>query len=336
MKSTLLLLALILLSSSCATVINGRRTNVNVRTSRTTNLVIEGDTVLRDSNQTVLLRVENDRDPLRITTFDSLGTKPLFIRSKTSPTYWLNAVTIPVFATGFLFDELTGQKWKYPRNIYIDVDGDNNSYLPYFPMDSSLLARKNKLTFAPLSIIHEYHPAFEFGYERIHGEHWGTQISLGVFRSWPTEYARNSKGVKISLEEKYFFRNENNTRYYVGFALEHHHKSHESDMSFINLDAQGFPIWEAGTFTQRVTVQKRFFGFTPRIGFQTYLRPRLVAEGFFGVGLRYRRVRHPDVSPNVQLNSEFGEWWDIQYDSNSPGNNTTLNWDLNFRLAWTF
>lgn len=336
MKQSFLFLALVLLSSSCASIINGNRSNVNIRTSRATNLVIEGDTLYRDTNETVYLRVENDRSPLRVTTFDSLGSKPLYIGSKTSGTYWLNGFTAPVFFAGFLVDEITGMKRRYPRNVYIDVDGINNSYLPYFPMDSSLLQHKNKITFAPVSIIHQYHPAYEFGYERLHKNNFATQVSLGVFRSWDNNYARNSKGVKVSIEEKYFFRSQSNTRFYVGFTFEHHNKTHDADLRFVSLNNQGDPIWETGRFTQRTTVEKRFFAYTPRIGLQTYIAPRLIAEGFFGIGLRHRNVKHRNISPNVRHTGDDWLWFDIETDSNWPGRQVSSNWDLNFRIGWVF
>lgn len=335
MKQGLLFLALVLLCSSCASIINGNRSNVNIKTSRATNLVIEGDTVLRDSNETVFLRVENDRGPLRVTTFDSLGTKPLFISSKTSGTYWLNGLTAPIFFAGFLVDEITGMKRRYPKNVYIDVDGINNSYLPYYPMDTTILELKNKITFAPVSIVHEYHPAFEFGYERLHKKSFATQVSLGIFRSWSNNYARNSKGFKASIEEKYFFRNQTRTRLYVGFAIEHHNKQHDADLRFVTVDNQGNTLWENGTFRQRITVKKHFFGFTPRVGFQTYLSRRLVAEGFGGIGLRHRSVRHLNSSPNTRFTTDW-EWFDIETDSNRPGRSVSFNWDLNFRIGWVF
>lgn len=336
MKHTLLLLALVLLSSSCASIINGKRSNVNIKTSRGTNLVIEGDTLLRDSNQTVYLTVENDRSPLQVTAFDSIRSKPYFIQSKTSATYWLNVFSMPFFFTGFLADEVIGMKRRYPRNVYIDVDGINNSYQPYFPMDTALLARKNKITFAPLSIVHEYHPAFEFGYERLHKNSFATQVTLGVFRSWDNNYARNSKGVKVSVEEKYFFRSQTRTRFYSSFVVEHHNKTHEADLNFVTVDSQGNPQWRDGQFRQRTTVEKRFYGFTPRFGFQSYLSERLIVEGFFGIGLRHRQVRHRNVLPSARYDSRFGEWFDIEEDSNRPGKEMGANFDLNFRIGWVF
>ncbi len=336
MKQSILFLALVLLSSSCASIINGKRSNVNIKTSRATNLVVEGDTVLRDTNDIVYLNVENDRAPLRVTAFDSLGNHPYFVNSKTSPTYWLNTFSMPFFFSSFLVDEIVGLKRRYPRNIYIDVDGRNNSYLPYFPMDSTLLERRNKLTFAPVSIVHEYHPAFEFGYERLHKNDFATQVTLGVFRSWDNNFARNSKGIKVSIEEKYFFRSQTRTRFYASFILEHLNKTHEADLDFVTVDSQGNRQWEDGQFTQRTTVEKRFYNFTPRIGFQSYISERLIVEGFFGIGLRHRDVRHRNVVPSARFGSGFDDWFDIESDSNRPGREMGGNFDLNFRIGWVF
>lgn len=336
MKQGLLFLAIAFLSSSCAAIISGKHSNVNVRTDKTTNLVVEGDTILRDSNETVYLKVENDRAPLKVTAFDSTDSKPYYIRSKTSPAYWLNGFSAPFFFSGFLLDEIIGLKKKYPRNVYIYTEGGSYGYLPYFPMDSTLLERKNKITFAPISIVHEYHPAFEFGYERLHKNNFATQVTLGVFRSWDNNFARNSKGIKASIEEKYFFRNQTRTRFYASFVFEHHRKTHEADLDFVTVDNQGIPQWENGQFRQRTEVEKRLYGFTPRIGFQTYVTDRLMVEGFFGMGLRHRNVRHLNVDPSARYDTGFWEWLDIDYESNRPGRNVTSNWDLNFRIGWVF
>lgn len=335
-KRGLFLLVIILSLNSCATVFNGRFSNVNVQTSRATNLVIEGDTVLRDTNETVFLRVANDKTNLEISTFDSTGTKDVFVYWKTAPSYWANIITGPFYFTGFLVDEITGKKKRYPRNVYIDVDGVGNSYLPYFPMDTTLLQKKNKITFAPFSIVQQFHPAFEFGYERLHKGNFATQVSLGIFRSWNNGFARNSKGFKVSVEEKYFFKSQSKLRLYGSLVFEHHNKRHDADIDFVNVDNQGEIIWDS-RFTQRITVDKQFFALTPRVGFQAYLTPQLVLEGFFGLGLRHRQVAHLNVNPSAIEDFDSEGWfWDVDFGSNRAETRFGSNWDLNLRFAWVF
>lgn len=336
MKQGLILVVLILFCSSCASVFNGKRSNVKIHSEQMVDLVVDGDTILRSDNNPVYLDVENRKRPMFITVLDSAGQGSLAVTPHKPATYWLNVIPVIYFA-GFLVDEITGLKWRYPRNIYIQSQGNLYSYLPYLPMDSTLLERKNKITFAPFSLVLEYHPAVEFGYERLHGSRSATQLSLGFLRSWNNEYARNSRGIKASLEHKLFFRNQNKLRLYTALALEYLHKDHDADLSMEVIDSDGNAVFPFNRFVRRTTVQKRFIALTPRIGFQSYLTPRLVAEGFFGAGLRARDVTHENSVPFARHVGNF-EWllFNDEYVSNREIRNITINFDLNFRLAWTF
>lgn len=330
------LIVFVIFCSSCASVFNGKHSNIQIHTVKLVDLVVEGDTILRTDNNPVYLNVENRKQHMFIVVLDSARQGSLAVSPVKPSTYWLNAIQV-IYFTGFLIDEITGLKWRYPRKVYIQSDGNEYSYLPYLPVDSTLLERKNKITFAPFSLIHEYHPAVEFGYERLHGSHSATQVSLGFLRSWNNEYARNSRGIKASVEHKLFFRNQDRLRLYTALALEYHHKNHDAKLSMEVVDSDGNAVLPFDTFLRLTTLQKRFVSLTPRVGFQSYLTQWLVAEGFFGVGLRARNVTHKNASPFTK-HVDNSEWFfiDGEYASNRETCNFSFNFDLNVRLAWTF
>lgn len=335
MKKGFLLLILIISCSSCASIFNGRRSKIQIHTNKNVQLVVEGDTINRQSNDPVILDVKNNKHPLPIVVVDSARQEFLAVASHKPGTYWMNIIS-PWFS-GFLVDEISGLKWRYPRKIYIESTDQDISFTPYLPMDSTLLLTRNKISFTPFQLINGYHPAWEVGYERMHSDNRATQFSLGVFRSWDNDYARNSKGFLAGIEHKIFLRSQERTRWYASLNLEHLRKDHDAFLRFVVTDAQGNTNFPWVDFIRLTTVEKRFITLTPRIGFQHYVTNRLVVDAFFGIGLRYRSVKHQQSTPMTRHIDDF-DWIfiDAEFASNREASNFRPNFDLNLRLAWTF
>ena len=335
MKKGFLLLILVICCTSCASIFNGRRSKMQIHTNKNVQLVVEGDTIQRESNAPVFLDVKNNKHPLPIVVIDSTRQEFLAISSHKPGSYWLNIIS-PWFS-GFLVDEISGLKWKYPHKIYINATEEDISFLPYLPMDSTLLQRRNKITFTPFQLINAYHPSWEIGYERMHSQTRATQFTLGLLRSWDNDFSRNSKGFLAGAEHKYFLRSQEKTRWYASLSLEHLRKDHDAFLRFVITDAQGNTEFPWRTFLRLTTVEKRFVSLTPRIGFQHYVTPQLVLDGFFGIGLRYRNVKHQGTIPFTRHIDDF-EWIfiDEEFASNREANHFRPSFDLNIRLAWAF
>lgn len=337
MKRGFFILVLALACSSCASILTGKRSQVKIHTDKSVPIVVDRDTINWVGGGPITWRVENKKMPLPIIVLDSTQRQPfLAIKAHKPFTYWLNAVPFFYFG-GFLVDEVTGLKWRYPRNIYITSDSTGLSYLPYVPMEPEMLERKNKVTFAPLSVINAYHPAWELGYERLQGDRGAIQFTFGIFRSWENNYARNSRGFKTSVEKKFYLRNQRTTRFYLSGVLEYIHKNHDANLQFEVVDAQGNLVQPVQVFNQLMTIEKRFVSLKPRFGVETYITPRFVVEGFFGLGIRSRVVRHQNNNPFIRFREDLDLFFvDTEYLSNRPTINFGLDFDLNFRLAWVF
>tara|TARA_R100000005_G_scaffold96660_1_gene85654 strand:- start:1515 stop:2507 length:993 start_codon:yes stop_codon:yes gene_type:complete len=330
MRHTFLLIGLIWLVSSCASVINGRYSQINIKSDEAVNYIYNGDTVINKLNEPIAFVAKNSREPLAVSVFTEEKSKQVYILPRKASVYWLNALS-PYFS-GFLVDEITGKKWEYPRKVFINMDLPGNSYTPYFPMDSTLLYRKNKIGFNPFSLAMGYHPGIEVAYERLHGNKWATQFSYSHFLSRDNDFARNSKGYKIILEEKYFFRNKEKMRWYIGLAAEYLYKKHDADIRYYTIPKPG----ERFYFKERTRIRKEFTSITPHIGFQHYLTRAFVIETYFGVGLRYRKTTHPLIPENYIQQPGFREWFDLSYDSNKMESTLSTNLDFNLRLNWVF
>tara|TARA_A100000171_G_scaffold25968_1_gene24255 strand:+ start:809 stop:1801 length:993 start_codon:yes stop_codon:yes gene_type:complete len=330
MRNTLLLISLAWLISSCATVINGNYSQVSIKSDQAVNYIYEGDTVVNKLSDPVTFVAKNSKEPITVSIFTEEKTKQVHILPKKAPVYWLN--TFSPYFSGFLVDEITGKKWKYPRKVFIDLNKPGNAYTPYFPMDSTLLYRKNKVGFNPLSMVIGYHPGIEVSYERLHGSKFGTQLSYTYFLSRDNDFARNSKGYKIVLEEKYFFRNHENTRWYSGIAAEFFHKQNDADISYYTEPIPNQRFY----FSERTRINKQFVSITPHIGLQYYLTRGFVVETYFGIGLRHRKVTYPSIPENYIQQPGFWEWFDLSYSSNKKETAWSANLDLNLKLSWAF
>lgn len=296
--------------------------------------MVRGDTINSLSDQPVSFIVEKERAPLQITAFNDSVSRTVFVRSSKSLFYWANVTTGWGYFGGFLIDEISGKKYVYPRKVYIDLSRQDIGYLPYFPMKPDLIKKKNRVSIAPFILTGYHHPGIELSFERLHGAERATQLSFRYLLSRNNDFARNSQGYRVNVEEKFFFRNEDDRRLYYSINFEYLRKDHEAVMSFFIPDAD--PVDETSFFDRLTMVKKRFFTLTPRIGFEKYLTKRLVLDAFFGVGVRYRETELPDIEPGVVLDRTAWEWVDIVYQSNRPRKGFTMNFDLGLSIGWAF
>ncbi|WP_172796088.1 hypothetical protein [Roseivirga echinicomitans] len=330
MRHTFLLLGLVWLVSSCATVINGSYSQVRIKSDEAVSYIYKGDTVVNKLDEPVTFVAKNSREPVIVSIFNEEKSKRVYILPKKAPVYWLN--TFSPYLSGYVVDEITGKKWKYPKKVHINMDLPGNSYTPYFPMDSTLLLRRNKIGFNPFSFGLAYHPGVEISYERLHNDKFGTQLSYTHFLARDNEYARNAKGFRLNIEEKYFFRSYEQTRLYISLAAEFLHKTHDADLDFYTQTASD----ERFYFSERKKIEKTFYSITPHIGIQHYLSKKLVVETYFGMGLRYRKTTHSQVPNNYHYYISDWEWLDIEYYSNKQEARISGNMDLSFKLSWAF
>ena len=332
MKQLFGLLIILLVSSSCTAVFNSSYTDIKFKSSKAAEFVIYGDTLATDADQSILLAVENGRQPLEVVVSTDKQEKNLQIKSFKPVYYWANLAS---YGLGFIVDEIIQKKYTYPKKIYVDFTDSVETYLPYFPMQQSLIADKNKLSISPIALIGQFHPGIEVSYQRLFGENMAIQIGVNKFIEKNNDYSRNVGGFRLNLEGKNYLRNQEKNRFYSSLNIEYLRKDHEAD----------FDVFIAGVlddftddqfFTQRFSVEKRFISLTPRIGFEHYITPKLVFDAFFGIGARYRETRVLDVDPTFDISDAGWGWFDNSYLSNRPRSTMTFNFDMNFKIGWVF
>lgn len=330
--TTLIITLLAITVSSCSTLITKPYTTVSVKTSDTVNYVYKGDTIFNKLNEPLPLTFENGKSPAEFTIFNNDTTRNISIRAQKPAIYYFNVLS--PFFVGFAIDGLTKKHWKYPNRIYVDLN--KHGYLSYFPVDSALLAKKNRFSITPLAAIGGQHPGIELSFQRLIGTHYAVQLTYEQLLASNTYLTRDAKGFAASVEYKWYIRNTHKKRLYASLVFEHLNKTHYEFLSYGNDSFQNSFDYDPNYYKYYTGIKKKFYSLTPRIGTEYYLSNRLVLDAYFGVGIRHRNVKHLNAPPNSRFSPTNWEWIDIEYDSNKPTNSFSANLDLNIKIGWTF
>jgi len=317
--------------SSCATVLNSSISKVSIQPSETTNYVIDGDTLINRSSEPLTTRFRNSREPLQLNLFNEDHEQTVEVYPIRSKPYYLNFFS-PYWA-GFLVDELSTRKWKYPRRVYVDMK--TGGYLPYFPMDTAaVLSRPNRLAITPMAPVGDQHPGIELAFQRLIDVRYAFQASYKQFIPANSNIARDASGFNLGFELKYYYRNTVNSRFYLSANLEYLNKRHQAVLAFAESDFD-----YAGDYLvvyNLADIHKKFYSFSPRFGIELTLGKKLVLDSYVGAGLRFRNVSQRNTPPGLEHISSEWEWFDINYDSNKATKSLGANLDLNFRVGWVF
>ena len=123
-----IVLAISLLMTSCATLLNSPYKNITIYTTETSEIIYEQETVSTESNKADLT-VERKRDPIQITAVTDSLTKTFEVKSKNSFMYWCNIVSN--YGLGMFIDKDSPKRYSYPSRIYINSADTVGRYFRY-------------------------------------------------------------------------------------------------------------------------------------------------------------------------------------------------------------
>jgi hypothetical protein len=132
MRKSALLVVVILVLSSCATVLNRSTKTIYITTTTPAKVVVNKDT-LRTFQDKIPVEVQRQSTDLKITVFSDSVTKKVLIKPRNSFMFWLNAYPTPLLWTGFLIDKKNPKRYTYPTRMYFDMKDTTNTYLSYDP-----------------------------------------------------------------------------------------------------------------------------------------------------------------------------------------------------------
>jgi len=130
MKKIPFLLFILLLFSSCATLVNSPFTKINLYTKQDSVKVY-----LSDSSQFAYtpaqLIVARSKEPVQVTLEKQDLKKTVLIPAKLSPEFIFGNYANATLLIGYLIDFSNPKRFKYPSKVYFDLDYLNNANLKY-------------------------------------------------------------------------------------------------------------------------------------------------------------------------------------------------------------
>jgi hypothetical protein len=177
---------------------------------------------------------------------------------------------------------------------------------------------KNAIKFAPLKPFHFSYSQIEFGYERMMGMRFVTEISTGiilpkVFMKQSEVLEPKNKGFTFSIEERFFLTPPKRRRVYLAFEFNYRKINSEHTASFGTekpiYDSIGLTLNYLDTFQ----LKKQLFNYSVKFGFQ-FTFDRVFFDMYAGIGLRYRQGRHSDrMHPFDELENSRHPTYDYSY-----------------------
>ena len=334
----IILAAIVLILSSCATLFNTKKTSLTIITSKPGSLIICNDT-LKNNAATNVFTVYRDKNPIRVTAFTDSISKTINIKSGNSFAYWLNIYPNLHLWSGFYIDTKTKKRYTYPKTVYIDLATTDTTYLTYKPLDKAYSKYSNIIKITPLKLVDLVNPSIELSYERITGRSFSTQLmascllpinQIGVIKDFNPEI----KGFRFSVEEKFYFKKSAPLGPYAGFEFNYLNNQYKDIWSFDVKNTNSGTAYNYASYSDTFGIKKQTFSFNLKFGYQIITK-RLAIDFYAGLGLRYKDVRHFDrINPNDEM--EIPRHPNVYYLTNLEGKYWTISIPLNLRIGWTF
>ena len=179
MRNTALLVIVVLVLSSCATVLNSPTKTIFITTTTPAKVVVNKDTLTTFQDK-IPVEVQRQAADLSINVFNDSINKTVILKHRNSFAYWLNVYPIPLCWTGFLIDRKNPKRYTYPTRMYFDMTDTTQTYLSYDPG-----SKKGEIDLrVSLPHINSFllKPDNENGYKSNTG-FWGLTLGLDYYHS---------------------------------------------------------------------------------------------------------------------------------------------------------
>lgn len=176
MRQTLFVLTVIILMTSCATIMNQMQRNLTIYTTVPGKIIYNRDTV-KTINNKANFRVERKKEPISFTVITDSLTKTFQVASQNSFMYWSNIFCN--YGIGMLVDRKSPKRYSYPQKIYFNSTDTINNYCRF-----GQLYNKGEL-YLHLSLPHinSFRLIPESEGVKINTGFWGLTIGLDYYYS---------------------------------------------------------------------------------------------------------------------------------------------------------
>ncbi len=329
-KKTLNFIAIIsvLFLSSCASIFNSQLTYTKIVTNKPTKLTVNGV----ENNLLVTEKeiwINRSKKSLEIIAETNNNKKIIIVNAKNSFLYWVNLYN---YGLGMLVDKNNPKRYSYPRTIFLDLNDTLSKYKTYVPNKNTNDSLKNIIKFTPLMLIGLVNPGIELSYERKTTSKFSTQFMGSIL--FDLENKSSVVGFRISIEEKYFYRDSSPIGPYVSFEINYLQKKYYDTWNFGIADVNYNPNYNNTNYSDTYGINKKTLSFDLKWGYQKIIK-RFVINFYAGLGLKYRNVNHfGRINPNDEMESTPHP--NIYLISNREANEWTISIPLNISLGWEF
>lgn len=328
-KQTLfIILPLLLLFSSCATILNHADVQLRMVAKEGTQLVVNGDTLKPVYEGYYKVRVLRSKAALNVIAFDETRRKAFQLPAQNSFAYRLNAYPGPHLWTGFLIDKKNPRRYTYPRKIQVKMDDENVSYI-VFPYNQTHPERSIIFKLSPHRLSGLYMPALEIGFEKTHSCLLSTNLTISGLLNTGILFNNGIQpklcGYRVALEERLYFAESAPAGTYMSFELDYLNKKEKKEGTFLIDDGLN-----SISYKDTYQVNRSCYTAYLQIGHQ-WIFNHFSAELFTGVGLRYRDVE-TIFSPPSSEPTRPRKFPDMDF----PGKSFIISIPLNFRIGLAF
>lgn len=194
---------------------------------------------------------------------------------------------------------------------------------------------KNTIKFTPLRTLSLDNASLEFSFEKKYSKNLSTEfmasylLKEGSLLFFNRSYPLNAKGYRLSIEERYYFVDNNKMGPYIAFEFNYMNTKYDRILIFgndINIPAPYYYSYQ-----DSITIKKTTQSYNCKVGYQFNVK-KFVIDMYGGLGVRNRKIRHMNrVNEKDVINPQ--EWLIVNENS---GYSTTISIPINIRIGYMF
>lgn len=297
MKKVFLFCVMVLLLSSCATVINHQKCLVEIESENPQYVTVDSvrlpgfkkkhEIHLNRSNEDVVIKLSSETDSLE---------KTVVVEAYNSRAFDLNVLA--TLGIGMLVDRNNPKRYVYPAKVSIDNTMENGERIGI----SGFLSYPYIIKTTPLKIFGMVNPSLEVAVEKVMTPY----SSLQVMGSWllPESFVyddkddvyNDTKGFRTSVEYRIYLTNQAPIGPYFSTEFEYLKNQYRiSEKITCNTTQVAGDL--LGEIDDSKGVDKEFYSLNFKLGIQADLSKRFYIDTYMGLGLRYRRAFYFDENP---------------------------------------
>ncbi|WP_299122778.1 hypothetical protein [uncultured Winogradskyella sp.] len=345
MHHFLKLILLLLLCTSCATLVNGKTTRVTITAPTNTRVEFNNGTSTVEDGTTEIFP-KRTKDSLVIKLSNGSISNDFKFPRKTSPAIFFNLFIPYSFGAGFLVDLTNQKRFTYQKHLYFQIDSSTNTF--YIPKKKALRFNKNDIFIytTPLKAIDAFsQPMLTIGAEYFFADRMSISGEYGTVYTdrlggEPDFKLVENKGRMFRYELKYYnlVNVSSNPRIneYIGLEARFLRYQFNDDLRFTRTN-EDISYFVRETFA----VQKSIDVFNLKYGINFPIGKRLYLDLYSGFGLRFVEIKNPNrnYNPETDVLDEDIDGYFLNFRrSNIQGvdDGTEFNFTLGFKFGIKF